>query len=190
MPLKLTVNIAKLKDRMRAVQERIGRAIRNEALPYIQQTWALAALQKGEKEDRREAGIAYAMAIQRAEAIEYQHNGDPLYGRVVVTDTKVVRMEEGTPARNMKSGLLSGPKARRGKRGQRYNVIPIGFGTPGGYDAWQFHGVSPFRTVSDFSPANSWIYPERPGLAVHEEVSEIITPEVVNYIRRAITEWR
>ena len=94
------------------------------------------------------------------------------------------------------SGLLSGPKARRGKKGQRYNIIPFfknpkpGAFSPGRMSGMMV-GTSPFRTVSDFSSATSWIYPARPGVEVVEAVTEYIRPLVASALKETILrEWR
>lgn len=139
----------------------------------------------------------YAAALQKREAVEFPWGGRPLAGRVVVRDQAAVRVERGQPSRDMKPGLLAGPKARRGKKGQRFNVIPLGFRSPKpgafspGYMSGLFHATSPFRTVSDFSPADSWWYPARPGVEVVESVLEYTRPLVAQALRETILrEWR
>lgn len=174
-----------------SLKDNIATAIQDECLPLIRDTWLEAV--SGHQLPGMERSInsaEYAAALQRPEALEYPVGGDPLHGQVVVNDRQVQKIEEGTSARDMKPALLSGRKARRGKKGQRYNIIPIGLKTESGFDAWQFHGVSPFRTVSDFSPADSWIYPAKPGVAVLESVTMAIAPRVQEIIERAVSEWK
>lgn len=174
-----------------ALKEKVATALQEECLPLIRDTWIEAV--SGHQLPGMERAVEsaeYAAALQRPEAIEYPVGGDPFYGRVVVHDQHVQKIEEGASARDMKPALLSGKKARRGKKGQRYNIIPIGLKTGSGFDAWQFHGVSPFRTVSDFSPAHSWIYPATPGVAVRESVTMAVAAKVQEVIERAVSEWK
>lgn len=72
---------------------------------------------------------AYARSIQ--DGLEYPADGDTLHGRVSANAEHARAIEDGTPAHDMKQALLNGPKARIGKKGQRYNIIPFRHNTPG-----------------------------------------------------------
>lgn len=191
MDITLSVNgIDELGDKVKSLRTQLAKTIREEVLPYIQETW-LGAVSGAQLPGMPKVvnDAQYAAALQRPEALEYPTDGDPLYGRVIVNDPYIRQAEQGKPARDLKPSLLGGPKARRSKRGGRYNIIPIGFSTEGGFDAWQFHGVSPFRTVSDRSPAGSWIYPARPGLGVRDAVAAVVVSHVAELLQQAAAEW-
>lgn len=148
----------------------------------------LAWLQRVESEGRRFKVYADALGDN---AIEYPVGGDPLHGQVIIRDNRrVARLENGGPAWDMKNGLINGPKSRPMKKGGRYNIIPIGFSAESGLDAWQFHGVSPFRVVSSRSPANSWIYPAQEGFHFIPDVVQTITPSVTRALSRILEEWQ
>lgn len=72
---------------------------------------------------------AYARSIQ--DGMEYPVGGDAMHGRVSANAEYAQSIEDGTPAHDMKPGLLGGEKARLGKKGQRYNIIPFRHNTPG-----------------------------------------------------------
>lgn len=149
----------------------------------------LAWLQRVESEGRSRLKV-YAEALGDS-AIEYPVGGDLLYGQVIIRDNlRVRRLEEGGPQWNMKPGLLNGPKSRPMKKGGRYNIIPIGFSTESGFDAWQFHGVSPFRVVSSRSPANSWMYPAQEGFHFIADVVNDMRPVVARALSRILEEWQ
>lgn len=88
-------------------------------------------------------------------------------------------IEYGHPAWDMKRVLRISAKARQGRRG-RYLIIPLRrrrltVATPGAKREWG--GVAleegsflTFRTMSESSPPDSWIYPDRPGARVAEQV--------------------
>ena len=133
---------------------------------------------------------AYRNALLDKSEIVYTLNGNPFTGKVTV-DSAAVRVRElGAPSRDMKPGLLRGPKSRPAKRGGRYNIIPIGFSTESGFDAWQFYGVSPFRTVSSRSLASSWIYPAIQPQPVLQEVHDAVAFDVGRLLSEALKEWR
>lgn len=191
MNIKLTIRgIEQLTNLAASLYQHVARVIRDEALPLIRDTWAATALSSQlSNKVSTSTQSEYAAALQQPEALEYPVGGDPYYGRVIITNPAVIKAEVGRPARDMKPSLLGGPKARRGKKGQRYNIIPIGFSTESGFDAWQFHGVSPFRAVSDFSPASSWWYPAIPGVAARDTTIAIVTPQLQALLQRSIAEW-
>lgn len=139
----------------------------------------------------------YAAALQKQGVIEHPWQGKTTWGRVATQDRAAVKAERGTPARDMKPAMLNSKKARRGKKGQRYLVVPLGFKSPKpgafspGYKAGMFVATSPFRTVSDFSPADSWIYPARPGVEVVRAVAAYVQPLVAEALRETLAaEWR
>lgn len=189
----VTRGLEKIGEMAYALKERIARVIREEALPLVQEVWAAVIAQRkgGRTPHPAESNFQYAAAVQEPQTIEYPVGGDPFYGRIAVSAPAALQAETDRPAWDMKPGLLAGPKARRGKKG-RYNVIPLGFRGGGyverplGLSGREDYGVSPFRTVSDRSPANSWWYPARPGVHALEEAAEVATPQVVETIQKAI----
>lgn len=90
-----------------------------------------------------------------------------------------VKLEKGRTPRNMKPALLAGPKARQGKRG-RYNVIPL---KP------KNEPDVVFRTVSDRSRQDSWIYPGVPPANVVDAVATASEQRIKEVIDRALAEW-
>ena len=100
---------------------------------------------------------------------------------------KVANMiEQGFDKYDMKPGLLSGPNSRPGPvkiptlvrkffirtgrpKATRYNIVPIP--QPGGGDPL-------YRTVTDASPASSWIHPGFKGVHIAESVAD----EMMNHI--------
>jgi hypothetical protein len=72
---------------------------------------------------------AYARSI--SEGLEYPADGDQLHGRVASSSPYAEAIEKGTPAHDMKEGLLNGPRARRSKKGTRYTIIAFRHNTPG-----------------------------------------------------------
>lgn len=63
-------------------------------------------------------------------------------GSVVLTGWLPNSIEEGLGSYDMKPGLLSGPNAKTGKDGARYNTVPFTFGTPGAL-AENFSSIMP-----------------------------------------------
>lgn len=59
-------------------------------------------------------------------------------------DPMVKMLEEGASAYDMKDGLLNGPRAKRSKKGGRYNTVPFRLGNPNAVaDADVFSGTLP-----------------------------------------------
>jgi hypothetical protein len=98
----------------------------------VQRTWLQAA---GGREMSFEGRVfslsrvsgAYARSIEQGMVYPEQ---DDFTGRVSASVPYASAIEEGTPPRDMKPGLLSGPKARRGKNGSIYTIVPFRHGTP------------------------------------------------------------
>lgn len=98
----------------------------------VQRTWLQAASGREMSYEGRVFSLkrvsgAYAKSIEQG--LSYP-DGDDLSGRVTASAPYAAAIEEGTPPRDMKPGLLSGPKARRGKDGTTYAIIPFRHGNP------------------------------------------------------------
>ena len=169
-------------------------------LQIIRDTWLSAV--SGEQLPGMERAVnhpGYQRALREPSAVEYPVAGDAYYGRVVVRgDGGVIaeRVERGSPPRDMKYGLTHGPKAKRSKKGTLYNTIPLGFKAPKpgafrpGFMAGMFHATSPFRRVSENSPADSWIYPAIPAVHVIAAVRTAVEPQVMEALQKVMEEWR
>ena len=75
---------------------------------------------------------AYADSIREIDRVNLPSSGR-FQRRVVATHKAATDLEHGSPAWDMKPGLLKGPKSRVNKKGQRYNVIPFRHGTSAKY---------------------------------------------------------
>jgi len=89
-------------------------------------------------------------------------------------------IEAGFEPFDMKPGMLAGPKARMGPKG-RYNIIPIDkTGAP-----------VALRTVTENSPANSWIHPGFKGVDiatdVHREIMDNLIPKHIEILIDEVT---
>ncbi len=165
-----------------------------EELRYIQEMWRNKVEEVGPASGAN--WKAYLRSLDDSSAIVYPVDGDPLWGKVTIANDRIAqRAERGGPAWDMKPGLLSGPKARKGKKG-RYNIIPLGYSAlkPGAFSPGRMSGMlagtSPFRIVSDNSPADSWIYPEQEGLHVLKTVQREVTRHVVDKMTNILAEWK
>ncbi|PZA08307.1 hypothetical protein [Meiothermus sp. Pnk-1] len=117
-------------------------------------------------------GYGESIRLERLEGLEWRIFADPeRYPRAAY-------IEQGNPAWDMKKVLRTSNKVRFGRRG-RYLVIPLrrrslSLVTPASSTEWGGVGsgasVLTFRTMSEASPPDSWIYPERPGARVAERV--------------------
>jgi hypothetical protein len=77
---------------------------------------------------RRRSG-AYARSI--SDGLEYPADGELLKGRVTANSPYAEAIEKGQPPHDLKPALLGGPRARVGKDGQRYTIVPFRHNTPG-----------------------------------------------------------
>lgn len=180
-----------------SLQERLAEAIPGQ-LRYIRDVWVQAV--SGEQLPGMERPVNnpyYREVLEREDAVEWPVEGDRFWGRVVAEDEVAARVEHGRGRRDMKLSLLNGPHSRVGKRGQRYNIIPLGFSAPkpGVFSPSRTGGLmvgtSPFRVVSsDKSPPWSWIYPAVPDVAVIDAVMDQLEPVVTEALRRVVQEWR
>jgi hypothetical protein len=134
--LSIRVELAALKQTLRAVgQENLPHtsAAVGEATELAQREWMHAASGvdvsfAGKTFRVRRRTGAYARSIQ--DGLEYPADGEPLRGRVTASSDHAEAIERGSPARDMKDGLLAGPRARISKTGQRYTIIPFRHNTP------------------------------------------------------------
>jgi hypothetical protein len=116
-----------MPDRLRELRDTWGQVLSSKQLP---------------EKDR------IVEALRREDAIEYPIDDDPLRGQVVARVPAGGGGGKERGPRDMKPGLLIGPKSRPTSYGGRYNIIPL-----------PENGGVKFRTVSSRSPANSWIHP-------------------------------
>lgn len=136
----LEINVAvDLTDLQGALQElssghlpRTAAAVRNATL-LVQRTWLQAASGRevsyqGRVFSLKRVSGEYARSIEHG--LTYP-DGDDLSGRVTADTPYAQTIETGSAPRDMKPGLLAGPKARRGKNGSIYTIIPFRHGTPG-----------------------------------------------------------
>lgn len=195
MTIKLNINVEKLSNALRAFGNRVAKAVEN-ALPKIQAVWS-AFVERRMGGARKNDTAQYAAAVQQPTSVVYPFHGDPFYGSIVVNNKSAMRIEEGTTAWDMKPGLLGGPRARRSKKGHRYNIIPVGFPKRGGLidttlglAIMQAHGISPFRTVSDLSPASSWWYPAWPAIHIRDEAMGAMTAAAIQSIQSELGDWK
>lgn len=108
-------------------------AVRSATL-LVQRTWLEAASGRevsfnGRTFSIRRISGEYVRSI--SDGLVYPDGGDTLAGRVTADVPYARTIEEGTPARDMKPGLLGGEKVRRAKDGSLYTIIPFRHGTPG-----------------------------------------------------------
>lgn len=110
----VTQAIAALRARM---QHPIPTAVRHQAGQAIAATWEATA------QGLRLPGMTRSVREPAARAtVEVTSDGV----RVTMPADVVAKVEGGTPAWNMKPGLLHGPKSRVGRTtGLRYNIIPF-----------------------------------------------------------------
>jgi hypothetical protein len=187
--------VERLGTRLRELEDRLADVMPG-ALEDIRQVWSGAVWGDQLPGMERKVYHPYYRDDLGPESVVYPIGGDQLAGRVHPDRQEIAaRVEHGRESRDMKPGFLNSPKARDGKQG-RYLRIPLGFGMskPGimrpdltGHIPF---GTSLFRTVSDASPANSWIYPAIPGTAVIEAVVHTVEPRVTDRVRQVIEEWR
>lgn len=96
------------------------------------------------------------------------------------SDFVVNMVENGASSFDMKPGLLSSPKVKTSKNGQKYMSVPVSTMKHGKYNwrdkqSGQFKsgtsGVKgiEFRIVSEKSPANSWVHPGHAGFHIMEQ---------------------
>jgi hypothetical protein len=113
------------------LQVRLAVAV-HEACQYIQRTWHAAVLGVTLPGMTRQLyDEVYAAQVAAPESLDYPFNGDPFWGRVIVTNpAHAERVEVGYPPYDMKPGLLASPKAHTGAHGQRYITVPFRHGTP------------------------------------------------------------
>lgn len=176
---------AQLQQLASQVQQQLSQGM-PLALAHIRDTWvqAVSGVQLPGMDQAVDAP-AYAAALMRPDAIDYPVDGDELHGRVLMLDPEIARqIEQSRPARDMKPALLHGPKARRNKKGQLYNVIPLGLNE----DLW-FQGID-YRTVSEKSRPGSWIYPAKIGIPVVASVRAVEMPVVMQILSNMVQEWR
>lgn len=122
-----------LKQLSTGTLPRTAAAVRDATL-LVQRTWLQAANGREVTFNGRVISLSrvsgeYAQSI--SEGLVYPAEGGDLTGRVTSTSPYAQSIEEGSPARDMKPGLLGGPKARRAKDGGIYNIIPFRHGIPG-----------------------------------------------------------
>lgn len=158
-----------MADRLR---DRLARGMQ-AVLPHIRDVWARALL--GAKKTGQVS--AYTATLMRPDTIEYPVHGDVLRGRVTLQEEQAQR-KKGL-AWDMKPSLLSGPKARRNKKGQKYNVIPLGRN-----EALWLQGVD-YRTVSEKSPPGSWWYPAQP-MVEEGDIREQVRVEIMPTVRQLL----
>lgn len=72
----------------------------------------------------------YYASLTTPDAFQYPFNGDAFAGAVISTYARAMMIEEGYASFDMKPGLLKGPKARRTKKGVRYNIVPFRYLLP------------------------------------------------------------
>ena len=135
--LDIVVDLGPVKDALEGISPdsllKTQQAVRDAAL-VAQRLWLSVAgghaidFQGRQITLNRRSG-AYARSIQ--DGLEYPADGDVLFGRVSANAEYADAIESGTPAHDMKPGLLGGSRARQGKKGQRYNIIPFRHNTPG-----------------------------------------------------------
>lgn len=137
LEIKLTMDLSQiqgaLKDLAMGEFPRTAAAVR-DATFFVQRTWLQAASGREVSYQGRTFTIKrgsgdYAKSIEHG--LTYPDGGDELSGRVTADSAHAQAIEEGSPPRDMKPGLLSGSKARRSKDGGVYNIIPFRHGTPG-----------------------------------------------------------
>lgn len=161
-------------------REAIAEAALPAALEVVRDVWIRAVTGEQFPGMARVVDDAdYAAALRDPAALVYPDD-NAWSGAVVVPPgdgyDAAVRYEKARKERDMKPALLSGPKARIGKRG-RYNIIPL---KPKGQDDVLF------RTVSDRSPAGSWIYPGRLPAGVIDAVAAASSSLIAEAVSEAL----
>ncbi len=135
--IKLTFDLSAIQEALKQLSTgtlpRTAAAVHDACL-IVQRTWLQAASGRevtfeGRTFSLKRVSGEYAKAI--SEGLVYPAEGGDLTGRVSADTPYAQAIEQGQPARDMKPGLLSGTKARRGKDGSIYNIIPFRHGTPG-----------------------------------------------------------
>jgi hypothetical protein len=137
MEITVSVDFGPLRDNLNAVGAvqfpRTSHAVQDATL-IAQRLWLSIAGGNAVTFRGRELKVsrvsgAYARSIQ--DGLEFPADGDMLHGRVSASAEYAQAIEDGTPPHDMKPALLGGAKARMGKKGQRYNIIPFRHNTPG-----------------------------------------------------------
>lgn len=103
------------------------------------------------------------------------------------TNPKVVGLEQGRAAWDLKRVLATSPRVRRGPGG-RYLIIPLRARRDKAAGDHEWGGLGravTFRTLSESSPADSWIIPERPGAHLAEAVLEWARGQVDDWMAGA-----
>lgn len=125
--LNLQVAVQLPRAPTRDIERDLARSVRMGA-EYVRSVWMSAVSgtvlpgMRGPVDDPTYLrSLGMPSAVRRGGQYEYVVTAD--YERVVV-------VEQGFPAFDMKPMLLGGAKARRSKDGRRYNIIPFRFGTP------------------------------------------------------------
>jgi hypothetical protein len=195
MTMNLEFDLSGLESVLKRVSSLTGLAekVMPAALEAVRQVW----------QDQVSGGLIddprYAEAMQSDAAIQYPVNDDPYYGRIVVPASQqahAATIEKGKPARDLKPGLLASKKSKRSKKGNRYLTVPIGFKAPkpGAFSPSMslglLVGTSPFRTVSDLSPAGSWTIPPVPGVHIVESVKEAAQDRIQRILEQSLRDWR
>jgi hypothetical protein len=137
LDLKLTFDVSEIQGVLKELSmgqlPRTTAAVR-DATMLIQRTWIQAANGREVSYQGRTFSVKrvsgdYARSIEQG--LQYPDGGDELAGRVTANATYAEAIEQGSPPRDMKPGLLAGPKARRAKDGSVYTIVPFRHGTPG-----------------------------------------------------------
>lgn len=98
-----------------------ARAI-NVASAFVMRTWVNMA--QGQDLTGRPSDVSFGGSVEYANSIRIL-SFSPFH-KMVYSDSKIgAKLEEGTPERDMKPDLVSGPKSRVAKDGNRYNIIPF-----------------------------------------------------------------
>lgn len=120
----------------------------------------------------------YATAVQREQVSpsEWRIFLDP-------SNPKAIALEQGRAGWDLKRVLATSARVRQGPGG-RYLIIPLRVRRDrvAGSHEW---GGKIFRTLSESSPADSWIIPEHPGAHLAEAVLEWAQGQVDDWMAGA-----
>jgi len=136
--ITITVDMPDFEATLEAV-ERMSRgnlpytreAVRAAVYDVVQRTW----IQYASGVTVTYSGGTFRINVVTGEYIRSIQEGvrflDDLTGEVFTTSPHGRLIEEGQPARDLKPALLGSPKAKTGKKGQKYITVPFRHGTPG-----------------------------------------------------------
>lgn len=133
----------------------------DNAASFVQATWQQVVMGNGDISSIREIRINHTLRDTYARSIVITGvKGAGSFARRVMATARIAGdLENGKAPWDMKPMLLNGPKARAGKNGVKYNIIPFRHGTPSA------------NSNSHYQRMPKEIYKEVKGLKVGQTIS-------------------